>query len=420
MHIVIVHRGMYPERIGGTYSYVYELGKRLASRGHRLDVIVTTRSPVADTVTELDGITVHAYAHRRGNPVYSTLQHLRRIGRIFREISANEPVDILSVHESLLGYGLARDSVGRSVCQVPTFHAPIFLEYRLNTSWSVKAEPSLLRRARMRLTEPALERWQWRFENGVLKAGDGILVLSKYSRGHIANHFPSVDLSKVTIIPSGVDSERFRPAEDREDVRRRLGLARDSLQLVTVRNLQPRMGLENLVEAMPEILSASASRGATAELTICGEGPLRGSLEARIGELGVAQSVRLAGRVSDDDLVRHYQAADLFVLPTETMEGFGISTVEALSANVPVVGTPAGATPEILSAIDQRLVTADTTSGAIAAAVVGWLDWRVADAGSMRYRDEVLAKYTWEHVTDRIESYYSDMVREWKRRSSGV
>jgi len=119
--------------------------------------------------------------------------------------------------------------------------------------------------------------------------------------------------------------------------------------------------------------------------------------------------------VTDDDLVGHYQAADLFVLPTVAMEGFGISTVEALSANLPVIGTPAGATPEILAPIDERLLTDDTSVESIARGIAAWLAWRHEDARTTRYRDEVLAKYAWHGVTDRVEAYYEQKVDDFKR-----
>jgi glycosyltransferase involved in cell wall biosynthesis len=356
-------------------------------------------------------MTVHGYVFRRLNPVYSTLQHLANTYRIFREIHKSDPVDVLSIHESQLGYRLARSALGRSVCQICTFHAPVFLEFRLNTDWRLKAEPSAIKRFAIRASEPPLEYWQRRFENGVLNAAAGIVVLSKYSRGHIENNFPSVDIGKVAIVPSGVDVDRFRPADDRRAVREKLGLDPEALHLITVRNLSPRMGLENLVRAVPAILGSEPAREAKIVLSLVGGGALREPLERLAGELGVAGSVRFAGRVSDEDLTRYYQAADLFVLPTEAMEGFGISTVEALSTNVPVVGTPAGATPEILSRIDERLLTRDTSHEAIADAVISWLSWRADDAGTTRYRDEVLSLYTWSGVTSQLETYYEEQAR---------
>jgi glycosyltransferase involved in cell wall biosynthesis len=418
MHIVCVHRGVYPERIGGTYSYIHELYRRLAARGHEVDIIASTREGRAGPPRDYEGMRLHLYAYRRVNPILSTLQHLRKTSSIFSEIAAEKPVDVLSIHESQLGYRLARSREGRAVCQIPTFHAPVFLEFRFNTAWEIAQEQSAARRAVLRLTEPPLERWQRRFETGVLNAAKGVVILSQYTRRHIETHFPSVDLGKVRIIPSGVDTDRFRPAEDKPAVRGALGIDPDGIRLVTTRKLAPRMGLENLVRAMPAVLEASAVRGLKLDLAICGSGALEPVLVALIDGLGIADSVRLVGRVSDDDLVRQYQAADLFVLPTVAMEGFGISTVEALSTNLPVIGTPAGATPEILAPIDARLLTDDTSADALARGIIAWLGWRDEDTGTTRYRDEVLSKYTWESVTDRVEAYYRECVEAFARSSS--
>ncbi|MFH1502469.1 MAG: glycosyltransferase family 4 protein [Candidatus Eisenbacteria bacterium] len=419
MHIVCVHRGMYPERIGGTYSYIYELYKRLAGLGHRIDVIASTRRAQARPPFELEGIRVHEYAIRRVNPVSSTLQHLANTTSMCERLASESPVDVLTIHESQLGHRLSVGTFGRTVCQLPTFHAPVFLEFRFDTAWRLRSEPSALRRMVTRLSEPPLEYWQRRFERDVLEAAHDILVLSRYSRGHIEREFPSVDLGRVSIIPSGVDTGRFRPAADRSEVRARLGLEDETLHLLTVRKLAPRMGLEQLVNAMPEIVRAAAAKGREVRLTICGSGSLKATLESLIERLGLEGTVTLAGRVTDDDLVGHYQAADLFVLPTTDMEGFGISTVEALSTNTPVVGTPAGATPEILAAIDPRLLTLDTSSGAIATAVIEWLDWRTEETGTTRYRDEVLAKYDWDRVAERVEAYYAEKSESFARSRSG-
>lgn len=412
MHIVFVHRGMVPERIGGTYSYIYELGRGLVARGHVVDVIASTREAAASPPFDLEGMTIHTYSYKKINPVLSTLQHMNKTAGLYRGIAATRSVDVLSIHDSHLGLKLARSALGRSAVQIPTYHSPVFLEFRFDTQWKIQAERSPLRRLIMRATEPPLENWQRRFESGLLRCAQGIVVLSEYSRSHIENNFPSIDLSRVKIIPGGVDVERFKPTENKSEERRALGLDENVVQLLTVRKLVPRMGLENLIRAMPMIVESGAADGVKVRLTICGRGRLRRTLEDLSRELGVADAVSLIGNVSDEDLVRYYQAADLFVLPTAALEGFGISTVEALSTNLPVVGTPAGATPEILAAIDERLVTRGTSASSIAEAVMGWLSWRHEDTGSSRYRDQVLAKYSWERVSDQVESYYSEFLRD--------
>jgi glycosyltransferase involved in cell wall biosynthesis len=175
------------------------------------------------------------------------------------------------------------------------------------------------------------------------------------------------------------------------------------------------MGLENLIEAMATIAGADRVRDAGLELLLCGDGRLRATLEDMIRERNLAGSVRLLGRVAHDELPLYYQAADLFVLPTEAMEGFGIVTIESLASGTPVLGTPAGATPEILAPIDPRLLTRDASAAAIADGLLSWLEWRATDPGPSRYRLEVERKYAWDRVTDEIERFYEETLRAFRR-----
>ncbi len=410
---------MYPDHIGGTYSYIYELGRRLAAKGHSVDVIARALSEKDRGYSRFDGIGVHRYTYRRVNPIYSTLQHVNKCYSLFREIEAKEPVDILGIHDAHLGLKIARSALGRSVCQVPTYHAPVFLEFRFNTRWRIRAEASPFKRAALRLSEPPLERWQRWFEAEVLDHAQGILVLSEYTRKNIQTYFPEVDPGRIRIIPSGVDTERFAPVQDKSALRAELGMDTRATHLLTVRKLVPRMGLENLLKAVALVRARRSPEADDIRLVVCGSGPLMPVLESLAVKLGISEVVTLAGHVQDEVLVNYYQAADLFVLPTEALEGFGISTVEALSANLPVVGTPAGATPEILGRIDSRLLTRDMSPEAIADAIDAWLQWRREEVGTKRYRDHVLSHYSWDGVTDAIEKYYEEMCEAFRGSRHG-
>ena len=100
MHIVFVHRGMFPERVGGTYTYLHDLGSRLAAKGHEIDVIASTREPDPGPPYEVEGMKVHRYSFRKVNPVYSTMQHMGNTLRLYRDIAERRKVDVLSIHEA--------------------------------------------------------------------------------------------------------------------------------------------------------------------------------------------------------------------------------------------------------------------------------------------------------------------------------
>jgi glycosyltransferase involved in cell wall biosynthesis len=151
------------------------------------------------------------------------------------------------------------------------------------------------------------------------------------------------------------------------------------------------MGLEQLLHALrmlPEEI----------KLAVVGGGLLTEELRRLSCELGIDGRVCFAGRVAEEELPDWYRAADLFVLPTVAYEGFGMVTVEALASGTPVVGTPAGATPELLEPLDPRLVTRGSDPDSLAVAIKEALAF-VDGAYRTRCREYALARFDWNGVT---------------------
>jgi glycosyltransferase involved in cell wall biosynthesis len=163
------------------------------------------------------------------------------------------------------------------------------------------------------------------------------------------------------------------------------------------------MGLENLIEAVAQVKAVFPD----VFLAVAGRGRLEEELSQRCRWLGLDDDVSLLGFVDDDALVRHYQAADLFVLPSVAFEGFGLVTLEALACGTPVLGTPVGATPEILRPLAPQLVLAGPEPAAIRRGIQVLLEWlsdrEAAAALRARCRRYVEARYDWETAADAIE-----------------
>ena len=216
---------------------------------------------------------------------------------------------------------------------------------------------------------------------------------------------------RIAKIPGGADTERFRPHADRAAARAALRLPAGRPLLLTVRNLEARMGLDVLIRAVailrrqcPEVL-----------LLIGGSGSLRGELQALSASLHLDDHVRFLGFIPDGDLHSYYQAADLFVLPTRELEGFGLVTVEALACGTPVLGTAVGATPEILRPLDSGLLFRDTTPEAMAEDLARFIATRRPDtpagrelrAGCRRYAE---AHYAWDMSVRRLEEALQRLI----------
>jgi glycosyltransferase involved in cell wall biosynthesis len=183
--------------------------------------------------------------------------------------------------------------------------------------------------------------------------------------------------------------------------------------LFTVRNLVPRMGLENLLEAMTML----GEEQRNLLLLIGGEGQLRPRLEELIRSRGLQDSVQLLGFVPEDQLAKYYQASDMVVLPTLQLEGFGLVTVEALACGTPVMGTPVGAIPEVLSTVDPLLVT-EGTDGLSLAKTLRLLLKRFRDQPgererfSKKGREVVERRYNWAAHTADLDRLFASLSKD--------
>jgi len=157
------------------------------------------------------------------------------------------------------------------------------------------------------------------------------------------------------------------------------------------------MGIEQLLRALRTLPATDVS------VAIVGGGMLTNELRNLGSALGLDGRVTFVGQVPEDELPDWYRAADLFVLPTVAYEGFGMATVEALASGTPVVGTPAGATPELLEPLDPRLVAGGSDADSLAVAIQDALAF-VDDEFRKRCRDYAVARFGWEQV-----------VRAWEK-----
>ena len=184
-------------------------------------------------------------------------------------------------------------------------------------------------------------------ERRVYRRADRIVVLSSAFRRLLVERYGVAPWS-VDVIPPGIDLAHFTPGDGHD--RDRLGIPEDAWVVLAARQLVPRMGLDVLLRAWA---AAPPPRGL---LAIAGEGPERGGLEALARGLGVAEEVRFLGRVDDNMLRAWYRAADVSVVPSLALEGFGLVVLEALACGTPVVVSDAGGLPEAVAGLDGALV----------------------------------------------------------------
>jgi glycosyltransferase involved in cell wall biosynthesis len=395
LRILCINQFFYPDSFGGVERVAYETMRRLAARGHEVHQVGQRMNPDAPDTEELFGFTVHRYGGAGSRKRFGgrTLDALRRSGPVMERLLDEHRFDVVLPHHYFPYYSYSRLSKSRTTPELLTFHASFWQELKLEGAERSIGKP---------LESLLFGRLARRTETSCLRRADRVVVLSRFSRELLTSCYPFAR-TKVVEIPGGVDLERFHPAPDRALVRRSLGLPTDRAILFTARRLVPRMGVENLLLALPDIRSAFPG----VLLVIAGRGRLEGELRELVAARGLSDSVRFVGFVDDSDLVGYHQSADLFVLPTLAFEGFGMVTLEALACGTPAVGTPIGATPEILERLAPQLVLAGTEPNAIRRGVGAMLEWLSDPAAAARLREQCRSyaetRYGWDRAVDALE-----------------
>ena len=157
-----------------------------------------------------------------------------------------------------------------------------------------------------------------------------VVAVSGFLAGELAARVPGT-AGRIEVIDSGVDLERFCPA-DAGAARRRLGWEGEGPAFLFVGHLDERKNAPRLVEAFERLESG--------RLALVGEGPLRARLDGRPG-------VRLVGRVAHQEVATWMAAADVLCLPS-LVEPFGQVLLEAMASERSVVATRSGGPPEFV------------------------------------------------------------------------
>jgi phosphatidyl-myo-inositol dimannoside synthase len=163
----------------------------------------------------------------------------------------------------------------------------------------------------------------------------------------------------ITIVPPGVDTDRFRPLTERErsEARARLGLPVDAELIVSISRLVPRKGFDTAIRAAAMLRRSRPNL----LLAISGGGRDEHRLRKLVDQLDAP--VAFLGRVANDDLPALYGCADVYTMLCRNrwagleQEGFGIVFLEAAACEVPqVAGDSGGAEDAVVDGVTGVMI----------------------------------------------------------------
>jgi glycosyltransferase involved in cell wall biosynthesis len=174
-----------------------------------------------------------------------------------------------------------------------------------------------------------------------------------------------------------------------------------------VGRLVERKGVAHLIEALGQLKNQNRT-----QLVVVGEGPERPRLEARARELGLSDRVVFRGRISDAELRRAYEMADVFVLPAVLdargdTEGLGVVLLEAMNYGVPVIASRIGGIVDIVTDNETGILVPPGDAAALAGALQALLvdvsrARQLGEAGRRRLAE----RFSWKAIVERFEAVY--------------
>jgi len=301
--------GVDPERgFAGGETQVMGLTRELLRMGHRAELACDPAGRLFERAIG-EGIRCHPLRLRNSIDVVGAMR--------LRRILAREQYDVVHFHTSR-AHSVAPFARGLAGAMVVTRR----MDYRPN-----------------RLFAPYL----------YLRAVDGVAAIS----AGVADAMDDAGVARdrITIIPSGVDCDYFRPpsADERDAARKMFGIALSTVAVGTVGVLENRKGHPYLLEAIARIGSPSTL------CLIAGDGSMRSEFEQYAAKLGISGQVQFLGRIEPSRAL--LWALDIFVFPS-LREGLGVAAIEAAACGLPTVASKVGGLGEVVGDGESGILVA--------------------------------------------------------------
>lgn len=387
---------------GGLNVYVLEVAKRLARRGHHVDVLTRRTAPdqleVVDVAPDLHVVHVEAGpADRVAKDDLPSYLCSFSMGALAR----GGDYDVLHSHYWLSGWVARRLSRRWGIPYAHTFHTLGVMKNHALAPGDLP-EPPLRLVAEQRIADDA----------------DRVLALT-CGEGRLLYHQLGMSGARITVVPPGVDVDRFSPDPDPDratdlhpDVVAALDEVGDRPLVLFVGRLQPLKGPDVAVDT----LAALRAHVPDAQLLVVGGASGSGSgriqpeqLAAQATALGIGDGVHVVPARPQEELAVLYRRADVVHVPSRT-ETFGLVALEAQASGTPVVAAAVDGLHTVVRAGGTLVDGHDP--GDHAAAIAHWLMDPEASAQAARAGREHALAHSWEATVDRLEAVYGAMAMQ--------
>lgn len=373
---------MFPPITGGSARYAYEIGNALGKRGHDVDVFTQSKGDAGLSLELHENVSLYTLTKAR--------RYLVTFETLYFSLRARSSVDF-DGYDVIHGTLMPASTIALS--DRLTFDTPIVLtshSFALSEVFAHSPE-----KPADYLLKYAFHPMNVVMDNIAGRAVDRVIAISEEMREQLVTRY-GFDKRTVNRISHGVDTERFQPRKEYHEA-----VSDDKLTLLFVGRLISRKGADLAVKSLAAINREDV------ELLVVGSGRLENGLKQLAQEQGIADRVQFLGYVPDDKLLVLYSSVDA-TLFLSNYEGFGLVILESLASGTPVIGTPVGGFPDIVTDGKEGVIVKRDAKD-IANAIESLADEpeRLTEMG--RRARELAETRTWDTVASETEQVYESV-----------
>lgn len=359
----------FPPVARGAGYYAYNLSKKLIERGHK--VTVFTRGSWKKTYCEeIDGISIYRV---RFVPIYPF--HLQLHGFFINKLikAMKSKFDVIHLHNPL----------------IPVIHTS--LPTIITEHGTVKG--GIARRETLDLFSLGLKSFSRMYisiEQKLVNSADKVTAVSKSCADELKGYYRIKD---VEVVYNGVDANFFVPNEMKNE---------NEPYILYTGSLDALKGLVDLIRSAIYVCQGYPN----IRFILAGKGSLERHLRKLVHNLNLDKNVSFVGYIDQNALLRYYQNATLYVLPSY-YEGLPTTILEAMSCGIPVVATAVAGTSAVIRDSENGFLVPPKDPEKLSEAIIKLVeDEKLRKEMGRNGREQVKKFYDWNVIADRIERLY--------------
>lgn len=211
----------------------------------------------------------------------------------------------------------------------------------------------------------------------------------------------------ITVVPTGVDIERFHQG-DGSKIRRRLGVAPDAFVVGYVGRLAKEKNLDFLAEALISFLTNHPK----AHFVAAGIGPYEEDVKQKFLAAKLENQIHFLGKLQEQELIDCYHSFDVFAFASKS-ETQGIVLVEAMASGVPVAALDAPGVREIVTDFENGCLVLEEDVSLFEKALVRVMNQEGYELAALKQRAQATAeKFSLESCAEEAIEVYQSAINQ--------